>query len=160
MFGRGGGFRGGGFHAVAFVWRFAVAFVVAVLVTVITDSIMMSSLRRLRLSGVVALGYPTDITVPTITVRLLWVRLLGDPGYGYRMQPIKAFSEFAEACQEHARRFGCLCSCVDTLTELLRESSRKRFWFGLDAGFYPWDYLPYYAGDYYPYDYYTNASRR
>jgi len=32
------------------------------------------------------------------------------------------------------------------------------FWFGLDAGFYPWDYLPYYAGDYYPYDYYTNAQ--
>src|SRR6184192_3405614 len=28
------------------------------------------------------------------------------------------------------------------------------FWFGLDAGFYPWDYLPYYAYDYYPYDYY------
>jgi len=32
------------------------------------------------------------------------------------------------------------------------------FWFGLDAGFYPWDYLPYYAGDYYPYDYYTNVQ--
>jgi hypothetical protein len=30
------------------------------------------------------------------------------------------------------------------------------FWFGLDAGFFPWDYLPYYADDYYPYDYYTN----
>src|SRR5437763_8298931 len=29
------------------------------------------------------------------------------------------------------------------------------FWFGLDAGFYPWDYLPYYADDYYPYDYYA-----
>src|ERR1700730_10313991 len=28
------------------------------------------------------------------------------------------------------------------------------FWFGLDAGFFPWDYLPYYAYDYYPYDYY------
>jgi hypothetical protein len=27
------------------------------------------------------------------------------------------------------------------------------FWFGLDAGSYPWDYLPYYADDYYPYDY-------
>ena len=27
------------------------------------------------------------------------------------------------------------------------------FWCGLDAGFFPWDYLPYYAGDYYPYDY-------
>jgi peptidoglycan hydrolase-like protein with peptidoglycan-binding domain len=25
----------------------------------------------------------------------------------------------------------------------------------LDAGFYPWDYFPYYAEDYYPYDYYT-----
>ena len=30
------------------------------------------------------------------------------------------------------------------------------FWFGLDAGFYPWDYLPYYADDYYPYDYYAD----
>jgi Putative peptidoglycan binding domain len=29
------------------------------------------------------------------------------------------------------------------------------FWFGLDAGFFPWDYLPYYTDDYYPYDYYT-----
>ena len=29
------------------------------------------------------------------------------------------------------------------------------FWFGLDDGFFPWDYLPYSAGDYYPYDYYT-----
>jgi hypothetical protein len=27
-------------------------------------------------------------------------------------------------------------------------------WIGLDAGFYPWDYFPYYADDYYPYDYY------
>lgn len=27
-------------------------------------------------------------------------------------------------------------------------------WIGLDAGFYPWDYFPYYAYDYYPYDYY------
>jgi len=26
------------------------------------------------------------------------------------------------------------------------------FWFGLDPGFFPWDYYPYY--DYYPYDYY------
>jgi peptidoglycan hydrolase-like protein with peptidoglycan-binding domain len=25
----------------------------------------------------------------------------------------------------------------------------------LDAGFYPWDYFPYYASDYYPYDYYS-----
>jgi hypothetical protein len=32
------------------------------------------------------------------------------------------------------------------------------FWCGLDAGFFPWDYLPYYAGDYYPYDYYTNVQ--
>ena len=32
------------------------------------------------------------------------------------------------------------------------------FWFGLDAGLYPWDYLPYYADDYYPYDYYTDAQ--
>ncbi|PYJ99086.1 MAG: hypothetical protein DME68_04760, partial [Verrucomicrobia bacterium] len=30
------------------------------------------------------------------------------------------------------------------------------FWFGLDPGFYPWDYLPYYADDYYPYDYYAD----
>lgn len=30
------------------------------------------------------------------------------------------------------------------------------FWWGLDAGLYPWDYLPYYADDYYPYDYYTD----
>ena len=27
-------------------------------------------------------------------------------------------------------------------------------WLGLEAGFYPWDYFPYYAYDYYPYDYY------
>ena len=32
------------------------------------------------------------------------------------------------------------------------------FWFGLDAGFYPWDYLPYYADDYYPYDYYADGQ--
>jgi Putative peptidoglycan binding domain len=32
------------------------------------------------------------------------------------------------------------------------------FWCGLDAGFFPWDYLPYYAGDYYPYDYYTDIQ--
>src|SRR5205823_7841190 len=32
------------------------------------------------------------------------------------------------------------------------------FWFGLDAGFFPWDYLPYYAGDYYPYDYSTDVQ--
>ncbi len=29
-------------------------------------------------------------------------------------------------------------------------------WFGLDDGFYPWDYLPYYTDDYYPYDYYAD----
>src|SRR5881628_1419429 len=28
------------------------------------------------------------------------------------------------------------------------------FWFGLDDGFFPWDYYPYSAYDYYPYDYY------
>src|SRR6266496_1646484 len=32
------------------------------------------------------------------------------------------------------------------------------FWFGLDAGFFPWDYLPYYPNDYYPYDYYTDVD--
>jgi hypothetical protein len=32
------------------------------------------------------------------------------------------------------------------------------FWFGLDDGFFPWDYLPYYANDYYPYDYYTDVQ--
>ena len=32
------------------------------------------------------------------------------------------------------------------------------FWFGLDPGFYPWDYLPYYADDYYPYDYYADVQ--
>jgi hypothetical protein len=32
------------------------------------------------------------------------------------------------------------------------------FWFGLDAGFFPWDYLPYSAYDYYPYDYYTDVQ--
>ena len=32
------------------------------------------------------------------------------------------------------------------------------FWFGLDPGFYPWDYLPYYADDYYPYDYYADSQ--
>jgi hypothetical protein len=31
------------------------------------------------------------------------------------------------------------------------------FWCGLDAGFFPWDYYPYYAYDYNPYDYYTDA---
>jgi Putative peptidoglycan binding domain len=29
------------------------------------------------------------------------------------------------------------------------------FWCGLDAGFFPWDYYPYYGSDYYPYDYYV-----
>jgi hypothetical protein len=32
------------------------------------------------------------------------------------------------------------------------------FWFGLDPGFFPWDYLPYYAADYYPYDYYADVQ--
>ena len=32
------------------------------------------------------------------------------------------------------------------------------FWCGLDDGFFPWDYLPYYAGDYYPYNYYTDVQ--
>jgi Putative peptidoglycan binding domain len=32
------------------------------------------------------------------------------------------------------------------------------FWWGLDAGYFPWDYLPYYPNDYYPYDYYTDAD--
>ena len=32
------------------------------------------------------------------------------------------------------------------------------FWCGLDAGFFPWDYLPYNAGDYYPYDYSTDVQ--
>ena len=32
------------------------------------------------------------------------------------------------------------------------------FWFGLDDGFFPWDYLPYYTDDYYPYDYYADVD--
>jgi hypothetical protein len=32
------------------------------------------------------------------------------------------------------------------------------FWFGLDPGFFPWDYYPYYAYDYNPYDYYTDVQ--
>ena len=32
------------------------------------------------------------------------------------------------------------------------------FWCGLDAGYFPWDYLPYYPNDYYPYDYYTDVD--
>jgi hypothetical protein len=32
------------------------------------------------------------------------------------------------------------------------------FWCGLDDGFFPWDYLPYYPDDYYPYDYYSNTD--
>ena len=32
------------------------------------------------------------------------------------------------------------------------------FWFGLDPGFFPWDCLPYYADDYYPYDYYADVQ--
>lgn len=33
------------------------------------------------------------------------------------------------------------------------------YWFGLDDGFFPWDYLPYYADDYYPYDYYADVQQ-
>jgi hypothetical protein len=32
------------------------------------------------------------------------------------------------------------------------------FWIGLDDGYYPWDFYPYYASDDYPYDYYTDAD--
>ena len=32
------------------------------------------------------------------------------------------------------------------------------FWCGLDDGFFPWDYLPYYADDYNPYDYYADSQ--
>ena len=32
------------------------------------------------------------------------------------------------------------------------------FWCGLDDGFFPWDYLPYYSNDYYPYDYYADTD--
>ena len=32
------------------------------------------------------------------------------------------------------------------------------FWCGLNAGYFPWDYLPYYPNDYNPYDYYTDAD--
>ena len=32
------------------------------------------------------------------------------------------------------------------------------FWCGLDDGYFPWDYLPYYPNDYYPYDYYTDVD--
>src|SRR5216110_2147279 len=32
------------------------------------------------------------------------------------------------------------------------------FWCGLDDGFFPWDYLPYYPNDYYPYDYYSDVD--
>jgi hypothetical protein len=32
------------------------------------------------------------------------------------------------------------------------------FWCGLDAGYFPWDYLPYYPNDYYPFDYYTDTD--
>jgi hypothetical protein len=31
-------------------------------------------------------------------------------------------------------------------------------WCGLDDGFFPWDYLPYYPNDYYPYDYYADVD--
>ena len=32
------------------------------------------------------------------------------------------------------------------------------FWCGLDDGFFPWDYLPYYPNDYNPYDYYADVD--
>ena len=32
------------------------------------------------------------------------------------------------------------------------------FWCGLNAGYFPWDYLPYYPNDYDPYDYYTDVN--
>jgi len=32
------------------------------------------------------------------------------------------------------------------------------FWCGLDPGFFPWDYLPYYPNDYDPYDYYSDTD--
>jgi hypothetical protein len=32
------------------------------------------------------------------------------------------------------------------------------FWCGLDAGYFPWDYLPYYPNNYYPYDYYADVD--
>lgn len=32
------------------------------------------------------------------------------------------------------------------------------FWCGLNDGFFPWDYLPYYADDYNPYDYYADSQ--
>jgi Putative peptidoglycan binding domain len=32
------------------------------------------------------------------------------------------------------------------------------FWCGLDDGVFPWDYLPYYANDYNPYDYYADVD--
>ena len=32
------------------------------------------------------------------------------------------------------------------------------FWCGLNDGFFPWDYLPYYPNDYYPYDYYADGD--
>lgn len=33
------------------------------------------------------------------------------------------------------------------------------FWFGLDAGVYPWDYIPYDDSDYDPYNYYTDGQQ-
>lgn len=32
------------------------------------------------------------------------------------------------------------------------------YWLGLDAGLFPWDYLPYYPNDYYPYAYYSDTD--
>jgi len=90
--------------AVAFVVAVsAVAFVAAVLVTVITDSIMMaSSSTTSAFRGGGAGAIRTDITVPTITrtitIGTAGTVTKGDPGYGYRSgSRSKAFSEFAEA---------------------------------------------------------------
>ena len=72
----------------------AMAFVVAVLVAVITDSIMMSSsstTSAFRGGGPGAIR--TDITVPTITRTVTKATRLWMPLW----QPIRAFSEFAEA---------------------------------------------------------------
>ena len=80
----------------------AVVFVVAVLVTVITDSIMMSSSSTtpaFRDGGSGAIR--TDITVPTVT-RTITIGTAGTVTKATRLwiplwQPIRAFSEFAEA---------------------------------------------------------------
>ena len=80
----------------------AVAFVAAILVTVITDSIMMSSsstTSAFRDGGSGAIR--TDITVPTVT-RTVTIGTAGQVTKAIRLwiplwQPIRAFSEFAEA---------------------------------------------------------------